>query len=282
MKKISIGISSCPNDTFAFAAIYNKLIDTKDYEFNFYISDIEHLNQKAFNAELDVTKISFYTFAQISKNYQILNSGNAIGNNNGPLLVSKRKIFKDDINDIKIAIPGKNTTANLLLTTLFPEAKNKTEYLFSDIEEVVLSNEMDAGLIIHENRFTYQEKGLLKIVDLGEEWQNKTNMMIPLGGIIVKRTIDQKTKQEIDSIIKNSIEFAYKNWNSVYPFIKKYAQNLNDEVIKKHINLYVNQHTVDLGIKGKKSIQFLLNEVEKQKLCEKIEEPVFVITAKHD
>jgi 1,4-dihydroxy-6-naphthoate synthase len=276
MKKISIGISSCPNDTFAFAAIFNKLIDTKNYEFNFHISDIEQLNKKAFNSEFDVTKISFFTYAQISKNYQILNSGNAIGNNNGPLLVGKRKIYKDEINDLKIAIPGKNTTANLLLSTLFPNANKKTEYLFSEIEDVILSNEMDAGLIIHENRFTYHEKNLLKIVDLGEEWQNLTKMMIPLGGIIIKRTFDEKTKNEIDTIIKNSIEFAFKNWNLVYKFIKQYAQNLDDEVIKKHIDLYVNKHTIDLGIEGKNSINFLLNQVEKLELCEKIEKPVFI------
>ena len=171
MSKISLGFSTCPNDTFIFDAMVHQKIDTEGLEFEVILGDVEELNNKALKNELDVTKISYHAFSKIAENYLLLDSGSALGYKNGPLLISKHKIYSDEVNDVKIAIPGANTTANLLLSIAFPNAKNKKEYLFSDIEEVVLSGEMDAGLIIHENRFTYEKKGLKKIIDLGEFWE---------------------------------------------------------------------------------------------------------------
>jgi 1,4-dihydroxy-6-naphthoate synthase len=253
-ERISLGFSSCPNDTFIFDAMVHHKIDTEGIEFEVVMADVEELNKKAKNQELDVTKISYHAFAYNSDNYCLLDSGSALGKNNGPLLVSKRKIFPDEINDIKIAIPGKNTTANLLFTVAFPKAKNKIEYLFSDIEDVVLSNEADAGLIIHENRFTYEKRGLKKIVDLGEYWENETHLPIPLGGIAIKRSIDKDLQLKINRIVRKSVEFAFKNPKSGYSYIKKNAQEMDEEVMYKHINLYVNNFSIELGKEGREAI----------------------------
>ena len=190
--KLKLAISPCPNDTFMFDALINKKIDTKNFDFEIIIDDIEKLNTYTKQQEVDISKTSFHNFLKISDNYQLLNSGTAMGKNCGPLIVSKRKIYPDELKDCKIAIPGESTTANLLMQIFFNEAQNKNVYLFSDIEELVLSNECDAGLLIHETRFTYQKRGLKLIADLGNLWENKFNLPIPLGGIIVKEVYPTK------------------------------------------------------------------------------------------
>jgi 1,4-dihydroxy-6-naphthoate synthase len=274
--KLTLGFSTCPNDTFIFdAAVHNK-IDTEGLEFNLYLADVEELNSKAYEGEIDITKLSYHAFAYASKNYLILNSGSALGNNNGPLLISKRKIYPDEINSLKIAIPGKNTTANLLFSIAYPEAKNKKEYIFSDIEAVILDEEVDAGLIIHENRFTYLENGLRKIIDLGEYWQTKTNLPIPLGCIAVNRKIDTETQKKIDRVIKRSLLYAFENPESSLAFMKKYAQEMNAEVMKKHVELYVNDFSIDLGNIGKKAIKTLYEEAFRAKIIPEIESGIFV------
>jgi len=241
--KISLGFSSCPNDTFIFDAMIHHKIDTEGIDFDVVMADVEELNKRALNQELDVTKISYHAFAYISDHYCLLDSGSALGKNNGPLLISKRKIYPDEINDLKIAIPGKHTTANLLFSVAFPKATNKIEYIFSDIEDVVLSNEVDAGLIIHENRFTYEKKGLKKIIDLGEYWENETHLPIPLGGIAIKRSIENDLQLKINQILRKSVEFALKNPKSGYLYIKSNAQEMDEDVMYKHISLYVNNFT---------------------------------------
>lgn len=257
MNKISLGFSTCPNDTFIFDAMVHHKIDTEGLEFDVITGDVEELNNKALNNELDVTKISYHAFSKIADNYLLLDSGSALGYKNGPLLISKHKIYPDEINDVKIAIPGLNTTANLLLSIAYPNAKNKTEYLFSDIEEVVSSGEMDAGLIIHENRFTYEKKGLKKIIDLGEYWEKETGLPIPLGGIAVNRNLDREIQLKINRVLKRSVEFAFEDPKSAYPYIKQYAQEMNEEVMYKHIELYVNDFTKDLGEEGREAIKVL-------------------------
>ena len=164
---LSLGFSPCPNDTYIFDAMVHGKIDTEGLEFSTIIADVEELNNLAFKGEIDITKLSYHAFAKISESFRLLTSGSALGYKNGPLLVSRHKIYPDEITDLRIAIPGENTTANLLLSIAYPKIREKKAYLFSFIEEVVLSGEMDAGLIIHENRFTYQKKGLKKIIDLG-------------------------------------------------------------------------------------------------------------------
>jgi 1,4-dihydroxy-6-naphthoate synthase len=274
--KLSLGFSTCPNDTFIFDAMVHHRIDTEGLDFELVMGDVEELNNMAFDAKLDITKISYHAYAYIADKYKILNSGSALGKNNGPLLISKRKIYPDEIPFLKIAIPGKYTTANLLLRSFYPKIKQTKEYLFSDIEEVVLSDEMDAGLIIHETRFTYETRGLKKIVDLGEYWENTTQLPVPLGGIIVNRQLSDDVHSKIDRVLRKSIDFAFDNPTAGLEFIKKYAQEMSQEVMFKHIDLYVNDFTKQLGPEGKKSIEFLLNKAVDLKFVEDIPADIFI------
>ncbi len=274
--KLTLGFSTCPNDTFIFDAMVHNRIDTENIEFELVMADVEELNRMAFKAEIDITKISYHAYAYIADSYRLLNSGSALGYKNGPLLVSKHKVFPDEIEYLKIAIPGKHTTANLLLSIAYPNQKNKKEYLFSDIEEVVASGEMDAGLIIHENRFTYQQKGLLKVADLGEFWETKTGMAIPLGGIVVNRKLNLEVQKSVNRIMKRSVEYAFENPKASYPFVKHHAQAMDDNVMQSHINLYVNEFTRDLGVGGRKAIETLYREAFENMVIPKIREDIFV------
>jgi 1,4-dihydroxy-6-naphthoate synthase len=274
--KLSLGFSTCPNDTFIFDAAVHQKIDTEGIEFELTLGDVEELNKIVFEGKIDISKLSYHAYAFAAENYVLLNAGSALGNNNGPLLISKQKIFPDEVDDLNIAIPGRYTTANLLLGIAYPDAKNKTEYLFSNIEDAILDNEVDAGLIIHENRFTFEEKGLRKIIDLGEYWENLTHSPIPLGGIVMNRKIEKTTQQKVSNIIKRSIEFAYQHPDSSLQFIKQYAQEMNAEVMKKHIDLYVNNYSIDLGNIGKRAIRKLYAEANERKLISEIREDIFI------
>jgi 1,4-dihydroxy-6-naphthoate synthase len=241
---LTIGISPCPNDTFIFDAIINKKIDLKGYSFDFVFDDVEGLNKKAFDAKLDITKISYFAYSKISADYILMNSGSALGTNCGPILISK--IPRDKISsDLKVGIPGYNTTANFLLGLAYPQLSNKVEMLFSDIEKKLLNDEIDLGLIIHENRFTYEEKGLIKIQDLGEYWESQTQLPLPLGGIAIKRNINQQIQKDIEALISQSIIYAFKNPESSKDFIKKHSQEMEDKVIESHIQLYVNDYSIN-------------------------------------
>jgi 1,4-dihydroxy-6-naphthoate synthase len=262
---LTLGFSTCPNDTFIFDAMVNGRIDTEGMHFNLHLADVEELNKLAFSASIDVTKVSYHAFAYLSEAYQLLTSGSALGFGNGPLLISKHKIYPDELKDLKIAIPGKYTTANLLLSLAYPHLNQKKEYLFSDIEEVILTGEADAGLIIHENRFTYQAKGLKKIVDLGEWWEQQQGLPIPLGGIIIKRNLPKEIRLKVDRVLRRSVEYALANPNDSLPFVRQHAQSMDEEVMRNHIQLYVNDFSVDLGTKGREAITALYEKsVEKQ------------------
>jgi len=275
--KLTLGFSTCPNDTFIFDAMIHKKVDTEGLEFDVVLADVEELNRNAFTGNIDVTKLSYHAFAYIANNYKLLTSGSALGYKNGPLLISKRKIYREEIADLKVAIPGKYTTANLLFSIAFPKVKEKKEYLFSDIEEAILDGEVDAGVIIHENRFTFEKKGLKKIIDLGEDWEEKTKSPIPLGGIVIQRKFDLETQQKVNRVLKRSVEFALANPNSSYRFVKNYAQEMNDDVIWKHIDLYVNNFTVDLGEIGKKAVKILFDRAISGKIIEPVQDDIFVI-----
>jgi 1,4-dihydroxy-6-naphthoate synthase len=275
-QKISLGYSTCPNDTFIFDAMVHHKVDTEGLEFAVILGDVEELNKKAFEQALDVSKISYHAYTKIAANYFLLDSGSALGKNNGPILISKHKIYPDEVNDIKIAIPGLNTTANLLLSIAYPVARNKKEYLFSDIEDVVLSGESDAGLIIHENRFTYKKKGLKKIIDLGEFWEKETQLPIPLGGIAISRNLPLDIQLKINRILRKSVEFAFENPKSAYPYIKKHAQEMDEEVMYKHIELYVNNYTIDLGIEGKKAIKALYEKASSLGIIPEMNQQLFL------
>lgn len=274
--KITLGFSPCPNDTFIFDALINNKIENKDFEFELKIADVEELNRMILNSELDVSKISYHLYLFVNDNYQILNAGSALGNNNGPILISKYKIYPDEIKDLKVAIPGKYTTANLLFSIFYPHITNKPEYLFSDIEEVIMSNEVDAGLIIHETRFTYMKKGLKKIIDLGEKWETEMKQPLPLGGISIKRNLPEDLKIKINQLISKSVSYAFENPLGTYSYIKQYSQSLSEEVIQNHINLYVNDFTIDLKEKGRKAIEILFAKAIENKLVPELKNKIFI------
>lgn len=255
--KLSLAISSCPNDTFMFDALINKKINIKNYNFDLIIADVEELNKLSQKAETDISKMSFHNFFKVADNYQMLTSGAALGNNCGPLIISKRKIYPEELKDCKIAIPGESTTANLLMQIFFPTANNKQIYLFSDIEDVVLSGECDAGLVIHETRFTYNQRGLRLIADLGVMWENKFNLPIPLGGIGAKKNLPENVKADINNILRNSIEYAFANPGSAMNFMKSHAIEMHEDIIMKHIELYVNNYSIDLGVDGISAVKKL-------------------------
>lgn len=274
MLKISLGFSPCPNDCFIFDAMIHGKIDTEGLSFDVILDDVESLNKKAFKGELDVTKLSFNALSHLIKSYQLLLSGSALGKGCGPLLVANSDLKVD--NDTKIAIPGKYTTANFLLSLAYPDAKNKVEILFSEIENAVLTNKVDAGLIIHENRFTYEEKGLKKIIDLGEYWETLTNSPIPLGGIVVKRSFSDDLKSKINRVLRKSVVYAFANPQSSLNFVKENAQEMSEEVMYKHIGLYVNNFSVDLGVEGRRAIEVLFDKAQRSGLIEKVTENIFI------
>lgn len=274
--KLSLGFSPCPNDTFIFDAMIHQRIDTEGLEFEVEMGDVEWLNQKAFNQELDITKLSYHAFAYLLDKYILLTSGSALGNNCGPLLIAKNLISKEDLTHKNIAIPGKYTTANFLLSLAFPYAQQKQPVLFSEIEKQVLENKVDAGLIIHENRFTYHEKGLVKIIDLGEWWESTTGLPIPLGGIVVKRNLPSELQQKINRVLRRSVEYAFAHPEVSLPYVKQHAQEMDVAVMQQHINLYVNVFSVDLGEKGKAAISFMLQRAVELGLIQPFETDVFV------
>ncbi|MCO6480468.1 MAG: 1,4-dihydroxy-6-naphthoate synthase, partial [Phaeodactylibacter sp.] len=257
--KLTLGFSPCPNDTFIFDAMIHGKVDTEGLAFQPVIADVEELNQKAFARALDITKLSYHAFAYLLDDYALLDAGSALGNNVGPLLIARAPMEEAEVLEAQIAIPGKYTTANFLLSLAYPAAKNRTEMLFSDIEDAVLSGKSDAGLIIHENRFTYQDKGLVKIRDLGEFWEGTTQMPIPLGGIVASRALPAEVQQAVERVMARSVAFAMDNPEEPKAFVRQYAQEMDEEVMYKHIGLYVNEYTRSLGVSGKEAVQRLFD-----------------------
>jgi 1,4-dihydroxy-6-naphthoate synthase len=257
--KFTIGFSPCPNDTFIFDALINKKIDTDNFEFEAVLEDVQTLNEWAIQGKIDVTKISYGVLPLVLKDYVLLNAGGALGKGVGPLLISKYAVhnFKA-INEMHIAIPGANTTAHMLFALAFPEASHKHFTVFSAIENAVLNREADAGVIIHENRFTYQQKGLLKLMDLGEYWEEQTGLPIPLGGIVSKRDIDPTINDTLNSLIRKSIEYAFSNYPAIPDYVRQHSQEMDESVMRQHIDLYVNNYSLDLGEDGKKAVREFL------------------------
>jgi 1,4-dihydroxy-6-naphthoate synthase len=257
--RLTLGFSPCPNDCFMFDAMVHQRIDLEGLEFDVRMADIEALNAAAFAGQIDVTKLSFHAYAYCIGNYVLLDSGSALGRNCGPLLISKRKISPDEVarGDLQIAIPGKYTTANFLLSLAFPRATRKSQLLFSAIEGAVLNGSMDAGLIIHENRFTYAAKGLKKIIDLGEYWESETGAAIPLGGIVINRALPDDVQQKVNRVMRRSVEYAFANRTASLPFVRANAQEMSEDVMYQHIDLYVNEYSVDLGREGRRAVEVL-------------------------
>lgn len=255
---IEIGFSPCPNDTFIFDALVNNKIDTGNLQFSAVLEDVQTLNRWAIDGKLAVTKLSYGVLPLIYETYQLLNSGSALGRGVGPLLITNDLLKSVVSNDITVAIPGENTTAHLLFSLAYPHVKNKLFLRYDQIEDFVLQGK-GLGVIIHENRFTYEQKGLKKIEDLGGYWETETGYPIPLGGIAVKRTVQPQIQQLIDSLIRQSIEFAFSNYPVLNDYIRSHAMEMSEEVMRKHIELYVNKYSVNLCSEGIAAVKKLLD-----------------------
>lgn len=260
--KIRLNFSTCPNDTFMFDALVNGKIDTKGIDFDVHMADIEELNSIAMTQDVDVSKLSYATYPLIRERFKLLTSGSALGYGSGPLLVSKHRIFPDELSSATVAVPGLHTTANRLLDIAFPEIKEKKYFLFSDIAEAVLSGEVDAGVLIHEERFSYPSKGLRLVADLGEEWENRFHLPIALGAIVVNRSVESDVQHLINSLLEESIRYAFANPLSSREFVKKHARELSDDTIDKHIRMFVNDYSLDIGKEGRAAVEKLLGEVD--------------------
>jgi len=255
----TLGFSPCPNDTFIFDALVNKKIDTGDFHFNVRLEDVETLNELAKKQALDFTKISYGVLPLVAANYKVMNSGSALGKGVGPLLISQKPVDFNDVENYTIVIPGENTTAHLLFSLAFPNAKNKVFKRYDEIEKSVLESENVLGVIIHENRFTYMDRGLYKIVDLGNFWEEKTALPIPLGGIVGRRNLDENILMKVDALIKESMEYAFENYPLITDYVKQHSQVMEPDVMKKHIDLYVNQYSINLGKDGRNAIEKFIN-----------------------
>jgi len=261
--KFTLGFSPCPNDTFIFDALVNGKIDTEGIEFELVLDDVQTLNNWAKEGRLDFSKISYGALPLLLSQYAVLESGGALGMGVGPLLLAKEPMELEKVNASKIAIPGKDTTAHMLFSLAYPDAANKEFVVFDEVEDFVLDGK-GLGVIIHENRFTYQKRGLHKLIDLGDYWEKTTGAPIPLGGIIAKKTIPKATILKVNELIRKSIQYAYEHHEDhLADFVKAHAQEMEEAVMRQHIGLYVNGFSLDLGEKGHKAIDQVLDVYQK-------------------
>ena len=255
--KLSIGFSPCPNDTFIFDALVNNKIDSEGLQFDVVLQDVQTLNHWANNGRLDITKLSFPAFFNNRKHYQLLQAGAALGKGVGPLLIAKKMVDVREIKNCSVAIPGENTTANFLLQYAFPFLTKKSSYVFSEIENAVLNEKVDLGVIIHENRFTYQQKGLHKIADLGEVWEQRQQLPVPLGCIAAKETLPVELIKKIETLIEKSLRYAFAQYPQLPAYVQQHAQAMDEVVMRQHIELYVNDFSLNLGTQGQMAIEQL-------------------------
>jgi 1,4-dihydroxy-6-naphthoate synthase len=256
--RLTLGISPCPNDTFIFDALVNGAIDTGDLRFEVTHEDVQTLNEWARAGRLDVSKISYGVVPAIARTYAVLESGGALGRGVGPLLVSRPGLAAFDPAAMTVAIPGRDTTAHLLFSLAFPAAARKEFLVFSDIEDAVLSGAVDAGVIIHEGRFTYAAKGLAKRMDLGEHWERCTGAPIPLGGIVARRSLAPEVRAEVDRLIRRSLEHAFARRGVLSEYVRCHAQEMDEAVMRRHVDLYVNDFSLALGAAGRRAVETLL------------------------
>ncbi|MBC7412832.1 MAG: 1,4-dihydroxy-6-naphthoate synthase [Bacteroidia bacterium] len=281
---LTLGFSPCPNDTFIFDALINKRIDTRGINFEATLTDVEQLNIMATKEVLHVTKLSYHAYAYLTHAYALCTSGSALGYGVGPLLITKASTnvaqltqeLQQPNSTVRIGIPGKLTTANFLCAIAYPNAQHKTEYVFSAIENALQHNQIDAGLIIHENRFTYAQRGFVKIIDLGEYWQQLVNAPIPLGGIVVSRKLPIEVQQLVSQLIKESVQYAFANPEASKEYIQQHAQEMEESVQQQHINLYVNDFSINLGTQGKLAVNTLLQKAHDLNLTTAYTYPLFV------
>jgi 1,4-dihydroxy-6-naphthoate synthase len=259
---LTLGFSPCPNDTFMFYPLVQGLVDTAGLTFHERLEDVETLHKLALAGELDVTKVSYHALGHIRDQYALLRSGSALGRGCGPLLVAADMIDPADLRGRTIAVPGQYTTALLLLRLLDPHLGNFVAMPFNEVMDAVLSGRADAGLIIHESRFTYQDLGLHKLVDLGEWWENETGLPIPLGGIVARRSLGAEKIAVIERALRAGVTYARSHPAEAAGYIREHAQEMSDEVCAAHIGLYVNDFSTDLGTEGEQAIDCLLKRAE--------------------
>ena len=275
MQHLSLGYSPCPNDTFIFYPLVHGLVDCQGFSFTERLEDVETLNQLALQGELDITKIYYHMLGFIRHDYCLLRSGGALGRGCGPLVVSRRFSQMEELRGKRIAVPGRYTTAYLLLRLFDPKLDNIVLLPFHEIMGAVANGEVDAGVIIHESRFTFTDYGLKKLLDLGDWWENETGHPIPLGGIVAKRTLGEKTIAALERSLKSSVEYALAHPDEADDYIRAHSQEMSDEVCAAHIDLYVNSFSLDLGVEGKRAVTALISRAEAAGLVPRSTEPVF-------
>jgi len=273
---LTLGFSPCPNDTFMFYPLVHGLVDTGGFSFNERLEDVETLNRLAVKGVLDISKVSYAALGHFREQYVLLRAGSALGRGCGPLLVAKEPIDPAALQGKTIAIPGRYTTAHLLMRLYNPALENFLEMPFHEIMDAVMTGRADAGVIIHESRFTYQGFGLHQLVDLGEWWENETGLPIPLGGIVAKRSLGADTIRTIEQALAAGVEYARSNPEAATRYIREHAQEMNEQVCAAHIGLYVNDFSQQLGPEGEQAISELLRRAEAAGLVPASEAPLFI------
>ena len=257
--KLTLNLSPCPNDTFMFYALLHGRIDTEGLRFEPTFADIEQLNKAVTRHGSDISKISYAVLPMIRNDYQVLDSGSALGRGNGPLLVSRHALQPSELQGVRIAVPGLHTTAHLLLKRLFPGVGPCTPHLFSDIAPIVARGDFEAGVLIHEGRFTYTSYGLQRVADLGLLWEQTTALPLPLGAIVVSRKLAPEIRHAVDRVLRRSIEYAFAHPEASADFVRQHAQELDPDVTRQHIELFVNRYSLSLGDEGRQAVMTLLN-----------------------
>lgn len=276
MKTLSLGYSPCPNDTFIFYALTHGRIATPGFSVAEQLADVETLNQLAIDGQLDLTKISYHALGHLRDRYVLLHSGGALGRGCGPLVIAPEETSMQALHGKRIAVPGKLTTANLLLQLYGTGFDNLLVVPFDQIMPSLNRGEADAGVIIHESRFTYRESGFHEILDLGAWWESDTGLPIPLGGILARRDLGSETIRAVDEAIGASLEYAREHASEPRGYIRDHAQELDDQVIDAHIDLYVNDFTLDLGEQGVAAVKTLLGRAEERGLIPACSKPLFI------
>jgi len=272
---LTLGYSPCPNDTFIFYALVHGKLDTK-IRVAERLEDVETLNRLALGSVLDLTKISYHALGHLRDEYCLLRSGGALGRGCGPLVVAPEECSMESLRGKTIAIPGQLTTANLLLQ-LYGEGFDKLLILpFHEIMPAITEGRADAGVIIHESRFTYAQHGLHQVCDLGAWWEQESGLPIPLGGILARRSLGSELITSVDRALRRSVDYAYEHPEESRTYIKQHAQELEDNVINSHIGLYVNDFSRDLGEEGVKAVETLLARAEERVIIPKNELPLFL------
>jgi 1,4-dihydroxy-6-naphthoate synthase len=275
-KKLKLAYSTCPNDTFIFYALAHNVIDCGELKFETKLADVETLNQYARAGAYDISKLSFAAIGHLIEKYALLRSGAALGRGCGPLLVAKPGFYIEKLSSKKIAVPGMWTTAFMLLGLYLSKNPEAVPMPFEKIMPAIQKDKYECGVIIHEGRFTYEEYGLVRVIDLGEWWEEKTSLPVPLGGIAVRRDVTSSIAIKVEDLIRSSVEYSFNHRNEADDYIKGYAQEMSSEVIRQHIDLYVNDFTMNLGKEGEEAVNTLFRMARDSKILPESNSPLFI------